>query len=238
MAPKKKRSAKVAKERGPFVQISASRYFKKAQAGVSRVNVAKFITDMAGIILNPVRFFQGLSSDGGYGDAIFKVAMYGLMALGVNILFNLSSITLVEAAYGVVAFSVAGVLLTFAFAGLLMLFSYLSKGEMDFEIALKSVAACMFMFPVAYAAYHLAFGYWTLYYLSLVIDLYIVFLIYTAVIYSMKGESGLSKIIFGAAAAFLLIVHWSGSVPAYLMLKNPRLVAGHIAAHAVEKSAK
>ncbi|MDR1008708.1 MAG: hypothetical protein LBL52_00455 [Rickettsiales bacterium] len=227
MAPKKKISKPRAPKEDFGAAITSSRYFKQAKVRYERINFGKFITDAWGILFNPVKFFGGITSDGRYSDTIFKVMMYGLMAAGIKILFNLSSITLVGAAYAAVGFALSAVMLTFALGGILMLFGYLAKGEMDFERALKSVAACMFMYPIAYVAYQLAFTYWMLFFFSILIDLYIVFLIYAATQYSLKGETSLANLIFGIFAALVIVVHLTDSAGIYMMYKNAKVVTEH-----------
>jgi hypothetical protein len=77
------------------------------------------------------------------------------------------------------------------------------------------------MYPLAFAAYQLAFTYWILFFFSLMIDLYIVFLIYTATTYCLKGEAGISRIIFGIFATFVVVLHFSASGAFYVANKNP-----------------
>jgi hypothetical protein len=224
-AAPKKSAAKRAGSRS-FASEARS-YLERAEKKASGINVGKFLTDAVNIILNPVKYFASVRSDGKYEDMIVKVLIYGLIAAGMKILFNIGSIRFLDALASIVLMSVYGVVITFGLGGVMMFFSYLTKGEMNFEMAAKSVASCIFMYPLAWAAYHLAFTYWILFFFSLMIDLYIVFLIYTATTYCLKGEHGISRIIFGIFAAFIVILHFSSAGAFYVASKNPVLGFEH-----------
>lgn len=223
--PAPKSAARKAKEKPAFA--APGKYFKDAQKKVRSIRVEKFITDMVGIILNPVKYFAGIRADGKYEDTIVKVLIYGLIAAGIKILFSLGSISFLDAAASMLLMSVYGVVITFGLGGVMMFFSYLTKGEMQFETAVKAVASCIFMYPLAYAAYHLAMAYWMLLFFSLMIDLYIVFLIYTATTHCLKGEPGISRIIFGIFAAFVVVLHFSSAGVFYVANKNPSIGFEH-----------
>ena len=211
----------------PEVVSSAKDYFKSAEKKVKKVNIEKFLTDAVYMLLHPVKYFTSIKADGNYENAIVKVIMYGLLTAGIKILFNLASITLLGAVSALVLMPIYAIFITFALAGIMLFFSYLSKGEMNFETSMKAVASCIFMYPLSYVAYQIAFSYWILFAFSLVIDLYIVFLIYTATTYCLKGEQGISKIIFGIFAIFIIAIHFSNSGALYISTKNPNVGFKH-----------
>ena len=198
-------------------------YFKEVHKKARSIRIEKFLTDMLSIILNPVKYFATIKADGKYEDMIVKVVIYGLIAAGIRILFSIGSIRFLDAVTSTLLMSVYGVILTFGLGGVFMFFSYLTKGEMNFEMAVKSVAACIFMYPLAYTAYNIAFAYWMLFFFSLMVDLYIVFLIYTATTHCLKGEAGTSRIIFGIFAAFVVVLHFSNAGSFYVANKNPSI---------------
>ncbi|MDR1476777.1 MAG: hypothetical protein LBI17_01455 [Rickettsiales bacterium] len=231
----KKKAKKAAAPKRPAARRPAARsfaseaksYLRQAERKVGGINVGKFLTDAVSIILNPVKYFSSVKADGKYEDMIVKVLIYGLIAAGLKILFNIGSIRFLDALASIVLMSVYGVVITFGLGGVMMFFSYLTKGEMNFETATKAVASCIFMYPLAWAAYNLAFTYWILFFFSLTIDLYIVFLIYTATTHCLKGEHGISRIIFGIFAAFVVILHFSSAGAFYVANKNPMLGFEH-----------
>lgn len=224
---KVKSTVKAVKEAEPTVVSSAKHYFKSAEKQAKKVNFSKFLTDAIYMLLHPVKYFTSIQADGNYENAIVKVLMYGLLTAGIKILFNIANITLLGTISALILMPIYAMLITFALAGVMLFFSYLAKGEMNFETALKAVASCIFMYPLSYIAYHIAFSYWILFFFSLAIDLYIVFLIYTATTYCLKGEQGISNVIFSIFALFITIVHFSTSGAMYVATKNPKIGFKH-----------
>ncbi len=211
----------------PAVVETAKTYFKTAEKQAKKINFEKFLTDAIYMILHPVKYFTSIQADGNYENAIVKVLMYGLLTAGIKILFNLTSITLIGTISALILMPIYAILITFALAGVMLFFSYLAKGEMNFETAMKAVASCIFMYPLSYVAYQIAFSYWILFFFSLVLDLYIVFLIYTATTYCLKGEQGISKVIFTIFALFVIGIHFSKSGAMYISTKNPNVGFRH-----------
>lgn len=211
----------------PVVVSTAKTYFKSAEKQAKKINLEKFLTDALYMLLHPVKYFTSIKADGNYEDAIVKVLMYGLLTAGIKILFNLASITLLGTISALILMPIYAILITFALAGVMLFFSYLAKGEMNFETSMKAVASCIFMYPLCYVAYHIAFSYWILFCFSLILDLYILFLIYTATTYCLKGEQGISKVIFGIFAIFIVVLHFSASGAVYIATKNPTVGFKH-----------
>lgn len=222
----KKTSAKNSVISQEVVQ-TAKNYFKTAEKKVKKINIEKFLTDAFYMIVHPVKYFTSIKADGNYENAIVKVLMYGLLTAGIKILFNIASITLIGSVSAIILMPIYALLITFGLAGVMLFFSYLAKGEMNFETSLKAVASCIFMYPLAFVAYQIAFSYYILFFFSLVIDLYMVFLIYTATTSCLKGEENLSRVIFGIFAAFIIILHFSASGALYVSNKNPRVAFRH-----------
>ncbi len=206
---------------------SVENYFKSAEKQVKKINLSKFITDAFYTLLHPVKYFTSITADGNYENAIVKVLMYGLLTAGIKILFNIANITLLGTISALILMPIYAMLITFALSGVMLFFSYLAKGEMNFETSLKAVASCIFMYPLSYVAYHIAFSYWILFLFSLLIDLYIVFLIYIATTYCLKGEKGISNVIFSIFALFIMTIHFSNSGAMYISNKNPKIGFKH-----------
>jgi len=215
----------------PAASPSKERYFKKPAMRPKAVNLERFLTDMLRVMMAPVKFFGSIKSDGKYEDTIVKILIYGLIAAGIKILFSIASITVLGAITSALLMGVHAILVSFGLAGMALFFAYLAKGEMDFEKSFKAVASCIFMYPLAFTAYHLAFAYPVLFFLSIMIDLYLVFLMYNIVIYALKGNSNIAHMVFGIAAAFIVILHFSDAADGYLMSKNKDVVIAHVAAN-------
>ncbi|MCR5506276.1 MAG: hypothetical protein K6F04_00310 [bacterium] len=215
------------KDSSPEVISTAKTYFKSAEKQAKKIKISKFITDAVYMLLHPVKYFTSIEADGNYENAIVKVLMYGLITAGIKILFNIANITLLGTVSALILMPIYAMLITFALAGVMLFFSYLAKGEMNFETALKAVASCIFMYPLSYIAYHIAFSYWILFFFSIMIDLYIVFLIYTATTYCLKGEKGIANVIFCIFTLFIILIHFSASGAMYVSTKNPKVGFKH-----------
>ena len=211
----------------PEVVQTAKNYFKTAEKKVKKINIEKFLTDAFYMLLHPVKYFTSIKADGNYENAIVKVLMYGLLTAGIKIIFNIASITLIGAISAIILMPIYALLITFGLAGIMLFFSYLAKGEMNFETSMKAVASCIFMYPLAFVAYQIAFSYYILFFFSLVIDLYIVFLLYTATTSCLKGEENLAKVLWGICAAFVIILHFSANGALSVSNKNPRVAFKH-----------
>ncbi len=224
---KVKSTVKAVKDSKPQVVSSAKQYFKSAEKQAKKINLSKFLTDAVYMILHPVKYFTSITADGNYENAIVKVLMYGLITAGIKIVFSIANITLLGTISALLLMPIYAMFITFALAGVMLFFSYLAKGEMNFETALKAVASCIFMYPFSYVVYHIAFSYWILFLFSLIVDLYIVFLIYTATTYCLKGEKGISNVIFSIFALFVIVIHFSNNGAMYVATKNPKVGFKH-----------
>ena len=219
--------AKVTKPAKISTVSSVKAVFQSAEKTVKKLNFGKFFSDAIYMLCNPVKYFTEIKADGNYETAIIKVLMYGLLTAGIKILFNIANITLIGTISALILMPIYAIFIVFGLAGIMLFFSYLAKGEMNFETSMKAVASCIFMYPLAYVAYHVAFSYYILFFFSLMIDLYIVFLIYTATTYCLKGEKGIANVIFSIFTLFIIAIHFSNSGAMYVATKNPKVGFKH-----------
>ena len=215
------------KKNNPELVGVAKKYIDKAKQETKKINLDKFLTDMFHTLLHPVKYFSSIKSDSNYEDQIVKVLMYGLATGGIKILLSLGQLSIFNIIASLLFMPALAVIITFALSGIMLMFSYLTKGDMDFEMGVKSVASCIFMYPVAYTIYHLSGFYFILWLSSLLIDLYIMFLIYTATTHCLNADKTTAKAVFGIFAIMILVVHVSNDKYAYLTLKNPKIMEKH-----------
>lgn len=208
----------------------AKGYMKSAEDKMKKVKslgIKQIIKDLIDMILNPVKCFTSIKEDGNFHDAVTKILIYGVLAGIIQCVFGLGHISLISSLYSLIAAPIYALLIAFAIAGVLFLFSYMCKGEMKFETSLKAVANCMFIYPLSTALYQFALTYWMLFAFSLMVDLYIVFLIYVAITSCLKASKNVAHIVFGVFAAFVIILHFSSQSLFYLARKNPQVVSKH-----------
>ncbi len=210
------------KKNNPELVETAKKYIDKAKKETKKINIDKFLTDMFHTLIHPVKYFSSIKSDSNYEDQIVKVLMYGLATGGIRILLSLGNLSIFNIITSLIFMPILAVIITFALSGIMLMFSYLTKGDMDFEMGVKSVASCIFMYPVAYTLYHISGFYSMLWLNSLIVDIYTIFLIYTAVTYCLNADKTTAKSVFGIFAIMILTLHVSDSKIAYLTFKNSK----------------
>ncbi len=222
-----KRVANSVKSASPVAIKNTKEYINKTKSKIKTFNIKKSLSDIFYMLRHPIKYFSSIVSDNNFEDAIAKILLYGIITAGIDILFSIHSITLWNAILSLITLPIISALITFSLAGIILLFSYLTKGQMNFEIAVKSVASCIFMYPLSCVLYELSFSYYLLFVFSIILDLYTGFLIYSAVTFCLKGEKRIANIIFGIFAVLIIAFHFSSSSMFYLGIKNPKVVFTH-----------
>ena len=108
----------------------------------------------------------------------------------------------------------------FVMGGLLMLVSEVTGGERDWEIAIKALASVFFMYPVILVLNALAFNCTSMWVLSILVDLYLLFLFYNIALYAMRANRTNVALVIGIIAMFLVTVYATDYRMAWFVLKN------------------
>ena len=87
-----------------------------------------------------------------------------------------------------IGFPVLAVILLFVFAGLMMLVSEVTGGDRDWEIAVKGIASMFFIYPLALILNTLAFNCTSMWLISVIVDSYMLFLLYNIAAYCLHGK--------------------------------------------------
>ena len=203
---------------------------KTASAKDARNKVKEFFAKIFLILIQPDRFFKKIVVDGNLNESMVKAALFGLLG-GVAVLTLALVAGQTVAFWGfftkLVIFPLIAVIVLFVFAGLMMLFSEIAGGTRDWELAVKGISSIFFMYPVILVINSLAFSCWSLWMISMIVDGYILFLLYNIAIHCMHADKKKVTIIIAAAAALLLLLYFSGfDGTAWLALKNPSAAAG------------
>ena len=215
------------KKAKPQVVKKAKSYIDDAEKTVKKFSFKKFIADILNVILNPVKHFQMIKEDGNYKDAIANIFLYGIILGCIKILFSVTSISLIGSIISLLIMPIYAMFLAFALSGILLLFSYFTKGKMSFEIALKSVSAAIFMYPLSYIAYKISFTFFILVLLSVLLDLYVLFLIYTATTTSLNSNTKLAALVFSVFAILMVALNFNAKNTLYLSIKNYHVAYNH-----------
>lgn len=175
------------------------------------------------IIINPRRYFTKIVADGNMEEAMFKAFLWGLLGgllvFAINMLTG-ASFTIGALFNALIITPVIAVGILFVMGGLLMLVSEITGGERDWEIAIKSLASVFFMYPVILGVNALAFNCTSIWIISILVDLYILFLFYNIALYAMRGNKGNVVMVFAIIAMFLVTVYATDYRMGWFVLKN------------------
>ncbi len=175
------------------------------------------------LIVNPKRYFTKIVADGNMEESMLKAFLYGLLGGCLVLLIRLlggATITLGSIFTAIIIVPVLAVALLFVMGGLMMLVSEITGGERDWEIAIKGLASVFFIYPVILVLNALAFNCTSMWVISLLVDIYILFLFYNISLYCMRGKRGNILIVIGILALFVATVYATDYRFGWFMLKN------------------
>ena len=185
--------------------------------------IKKAIKHIRNVIVNPKRFFTKIVADGNMEESMLKAFLYGLLGGCLVLLIRLmggATITLGAIFTAIIIVPVLAVALLFVMGGLMMLVSEITGGERDWEIAIKGLASIFFIYPVILVLNALAFNCVSIWVISLLVDIYILFLFYNISLYCMRGKKANVILVIGILALFMLTVYVTDYRIGWFMLKN------------------
>lgn len=175
------------------------------------------------VIVNPRRFFSQIVADGDIEESMLKAFIYGLLGglavLGIKLIGG-ATITINSVFTAVVIVPVIAVALLFIGGGLLMLVSEMTGGERDWEIAIKGLASIFFIYPVILILNAVAFNCLSMWIISIIGDLYVLFLFYNIALYCMRGRRVAVAVVVGIFAIFMVTVYLTNYHIGWFLLKN------------------
>ena len=175
------------------------------------------------VIVNPRRFFSKIVADGDIEESMLKAFIYGLLGglavLAIKLIGG-ATITINSVFAAIVIVPVIAVALLFVGGGLLMLVSEMTGGERDWEIAIKGLASIFFIYPVILVLNAVAFNCLSMWIISIIGDLYVLFLFYNIALYCMRGRRASVIVVVGIFAIFMLTVYLTNYRIGWFLLKN------------------
>ena len=175
------------------------------------------------LIVNPKRYFTKIVADGNMEEAMLKAFLYGLLGGCLVLLIRLlggATITIGAIFTAIIIVPVLAVALLFVMGGLMMLVSEITGGERDWEIAIKGLASVFFIYPVILVLNAMAFNCTSIWVISMLVDIYVLFLFYNISLYCMRGKRGNVLLVIGVLALFMLTVYVTDYRIGLFMLKN------------------
>ena len=185
--------------------------------------LSKWFGHIVQILTNPKQFFSKIIADGNLEESMLKAFLYGLLggALVLSIqLMGGATVTFSAVFSKLVILPVLAVAILFVLGGMLMLVSEITGGERDWEIAIKGLASVFFIYPVILVLNSLAWNCASLWFISAVVDGYVLFLLYNIAVYCMKGNKTRVLLVIGAFAVFVLTIYLTDYRLGWFMLKN------------------
>ena len=188
-----------------------------------RVKKRGWLAKLGDIFFRPKYFFSRIVADGKMEDAILKAFLWGLVGGIVVLILNLvraDAFTIFSLFRALVVYPVLAVVLLFVFAGLMMLVSEVTGGDRDWEIAVKGIASMFFIYPLAMILNSLAFDCTSLWFISAIVDLYMLFLLYNIAVYCLHGRRVSVLFVLMVCAIFLACLYMSDYRNVWFMIKN------------------
>lgn len=175
------------------------------------------------IIVNPKRYFTKIVADGNMEESMLRAFLYGLLGGCLVLIIRLlggATITVGAIFTAIIVVPVLAVALLFVFGGLMMLISEITGGERDWEIAIKGLASIFFIYPMILVLNALAFNCTSMWTISILVDLYVLFLFYNIAVYCMRGKKVNVIIVICILILFMLTVYATDYRIGWFMLKN------------------
>lgn len=185
--------------------------------------IKKWYKSVKDVVVNPRRFFSKIVADGDIEESMLKAFIYGLLGgllvLAIRLIGG-ATITISSVFTAIVIVPVIAVGLLFVGGGLMMLVSEITGGERDWEIAIKGLASIFFIYPVILVLNALAFNCTSMWIISIICDVYVLFLFYNIALYCMRGRRAAVIVIIGIFALFMLTVYLTNYHIGWFLLKN------------------
>lgn len=185
--------------------------------------INKNFSHIKSIVMQPKRYFTKIVADGNMEESMLKAFIYGLiggvLVLGLKLMGG-ATITIGAVFTAIVIVPVLAVALLFVMGGLLMLVSEITGGERDWEIAIKGLASIFFVYPLVLVINALAFNCTSMWIVSVLVDVYVLFLFYNISLYCMRGKRGYVLAVIAILALFLITVYATDYRIGWFMLKN------------------
>jgi hypothetical protein len=190
---------------------------------IPKVKKRTWLGKLSDIFFRPKYFFSRIVADGKMEDAILKAFLWGFVGGVLVLIMNLcrgDAFTVFSLFKAIIIYPVIAILLLFVGAGLMMLISEVTGGERDWEIAVKGIASIFFVYPLALILNTLAFNCMSIWLISILIDIYILFLIYNIAVYCLRGKKVSVLFVIMVAAVLLAALYMSNYRTIWFLVKN------------------
>lgn len=168
------------------------------------IDISTLLNESWETLLNPKDYFLSMPLKGGFAEPVLKAAMYGTVAGLFSLLWTLLGLsvlggTMWSGALGIMTLisSIIGAIIA-AFLGgaIMLLISAMCGGNTNYETNVRAAASLMVIYPInAFMAFLYGINTDIGSIVGLAISFYSLYLLYHAVILSLKGNESSMKIV-------------------------------------------
>jgi len=173
-----------------------------------------FLNESKETLLNPKSYFSTLKTEGGLTEPLIKAAIYGAIAGVILFLwgilgFGAGAGSVIGRAVGINAFILAiigSVVGLFIGGVVVLILSSICKGNTDFETSVRVTAPLLVLFPIsALFVFTMSISLYLGLVISLIIKLYGLWLLYHALVETLKGKPETAKTVSYVLIAIMVI---------------------------------
>lgn len=178
-----------------------------------------FVQESKELVMNPKSYFSTMKTSGGMTEPLIKVVIYGAVAGAIAFLWSLLNLGtvaggLLGGSIGIMVFIsyiIGSIIGLFIGAVVLMVISSICKGSTDFEANVRVTAALMVVMPIS--ALLIFAGHFSIYLgtlIGLAVNIFALWLLYNALIETLKAKPETTKIVMYILIAFIVILSLIG----------------------------
>lgn len=180
----------------------------------STFDFSSFIKESKDVLVTPKTYFSTMKTTGGIAEPLIKAVIYGAIAGIIKFLWSLLHLGGVAGgifggAVGVMLFVwaiVGAVIGLFIGAVIILVISAICKGSTDFEANVRVTAATMVIMPVsALLGFVSGLNFTAGMIVSVAVNLFTLYLLYNALVETLKAKPETSKIVMIVLAALLVL---------------------------------
>lgn len=173
-----------------------------------------FLKESKETLLNPKSYFSTMSISGGIAEPLIKTVIYGAIAGAIYFLWGIVGLGyatggLFGGSVGIMLFIgaiIGAVIGLFIGAVVLLIISSICQGNTDFEANLRVIAAVMVVMPIsALFGFTMGLNIYLGLLISLVIEIFTLFLLYHGIVEALKGKPETAKIVSYVLIALMVI---------------------------------
>jgi len=179
----------------------------------STFNFNSFIKESIDVLVKPKTYFSTMKTTGGIAEPLIKAVLYGVIGGIIALLWGLlkigGSLGIFGGAVGVMMFIwyiIAAIIGLFIGAVIMLIISAICKGSTDFEVNVRVTASVMVIMPIgALLGFVSGLNPTAGSIVSLLVNLFALYLIYHALVEALKAKPASSKVLTIILAALLVL---------------------------------